>query len=120
MAIVLALRWGYEAHSSVVDLKGWVEGWMIVPYVIVALFGESMPRTAAGLIAVASLWVQLAFVIAGQMVSLGPMAAWHGAVQTYHPNLAEFGILVHGIAVAAALFQLGRQMWLPSSAQAER
>jgi molybdopterin-containing oxidoreductase family membrane subunit len=78
-----------------------------------------LPRTAAALVAVASLWVALAFVITGQMASLGPMATWYGAVQVYRPNLAEVGILVLGIAVAAALFQLGRQAWLSSSAQAE-
>jgi len=120
MAILLALRWGYEAHSSVVDLQGWVEGWMIAPFAAVALFGGRLPRTAAALIAVASLLVELAFVITGQMVSLGPMATWYGTVQEYWPNLAEVGILVLGIAVAAALFQLGRLAWLSSSAQAER
>jgi len=119
MAILLTLRWGYEGHSSVVDLRGWVEVWMIAPFAAVALFGGRLPRSAAALIAVAILWVELAFVITGQMVSLGPLTTWYGAVQEYRPNLAEVGILVLGIAVAAALFQLGRQAWLGSSAQAE-
>ncbi len=118
--ILLALRWGYEAHSSVVNLQGWVEGWMIVPFAAVALFGDRLPRTAAIVLVAASLWIELAFVITGQMVSLGPMATWYGAAQTYLPNLAEVGILVLGIAVAAALFQLGRQIWVNSSAPAER
>ena len=120
MAILLTLRWGYEVHSSVVGLQGWVEVWMIAPLAVVALFGGHLPRTAAALIAVAILWVELAFVITGQMASLGPMATWYDAVQEYRPNLAEVGILVLGIAVAAALFQLGQQAWLGSSAQAER
>ena len=120
MAILLALRWGYEAQSSVVELQGWVEGWMILPFAAVAFFGGRLPRTAAGLTAAASLWIELAFVITGQTVSLGPMATWYGAAQAYLPNLAEVGILVLGIAVAAALFQLGRQIWVNSSAQAER
>jgi molybdopterin-containing oxidoreductase family membrane subunit len=119
MAILLTLRWGYEMHSSVVDLQGWVEVWMIAPFAAVALFGGNLPRSAAALIAVAILWVELVFVITGQMVSLGPLTTWYGAVQEYRPNLAEVGILVLGIAVAAALFQLGRQAWLGSSAQAE-
>ena len=120
MAILLTLRWRYEMHSSLVDLQGWVELWMIIPFAAVALFGERVPRTAAALIAVAVLWVELAFVITGQSVSLGPMTSWYGTVQAYRPNLAEIGILVLGIAVAAALFQLGRQMWLSPSAPAER
>ena len=101
MAILLALRWGYEVHSSVVDLQGWVEVWMIAPFAIVVLFGGRLPRSAAVLIAAASLWVELAFVITGQMTSLGPMATWYGAAQAYRPNLAEVAILVLGIAVAA-------------------
>ncbi|NNJ95426.1 MAG: polysulfide reductase [Halobacteria archaeon] len=120
MAILLTLRWGYEVHSSVVDLQGWVTVWMIAPLAVVALFGGRLPRTAAALVAAVSLWVVLAFVITGQMVTLGPMATWYGAVQAYRPNLAEVGILVLGIAVAAALFQLGRQAWLSSSPQAGR
>jgi len=119
MAILLTLRWGYEIHSSVVDLQGWVEVWMIVPFAAVALFGGRVPRTAAALIAVAILWIELVFVITGQSASLGPMTAWYGTVQAYLPNLAEIGILVLGIAVAAALFQLGRQAWLGYPAQAE-
>ena len=118
MAMLLTLRWAYELHSSVVDLQGWVAVWMIVPLAAVALFAGHVPRTAAALVAAVSLWVMLAFVITGQMVTLGPMAAWYGAVQEYRPNLAEVGILVLGIAVAAALFQLGRQAWPGSSAQA--
>ena len=119
MALLLTLRWGYEMHSSVVDLQGWVVVWMIVPFAAVALFGERVPRTAAALIAVAVLWIELVFVITGQSVSLGPMTAWYGTVQAYQPNLAEIGILVLGIAVAAALFQLGRQAWLGYPAHAE-
>ncbi len=120
MTILLTLRWSYEVHSSVVDLQGWVELWMIAPFALVALFGGRLPRSSALLVAVASLWVELAFVITGQIVSLGPMATWYGAAaQAYRPNIAEVGILVLGIAVAAALFQLGRQAWLGSSAQAK-
>jgi len=92
---------------------------MIVPFAAVALFGGRVPRTAAALIAVAILWIELVFVITGQSASLGPMTAWYGTVQAYLPNLAEIGILVLGIAVAAALFQLGRQAWLGYPAQAE-
>ena len=120
MSILLSLRWGYEMHSSVVDFQGWVKGWMIVPFAAVALFGGRLQRTAAALIVVTSLWIVLAFVITGQMVSLEPMVTWYGAVQEYRPNLAEVGILMLGIAVAAALFQLGRQIWLGPSVQAER
>ena len=112
MAVLLALRWGYTVHGSIVDLHGWVEVWMIAAFAAVALFGGRFPLAAATLIAVAILWVELAFVITGQAVSLGPMATWYGAVQEYRPNLAEVGILVLGIAVSAALFQLGRQAWL--------
>ncbi|MEA3410814.1 MAG: hypothetical protein U9R74_04660 [Pseudomonadota bacterium] len=119
MAVFLALRCGYETQSSAVDLQGWVEGWMILPFAVVAFFGARLPRSAAALIVAATLWVEWAFVITGQEVSLGAMATWYGAVQSYQPNLAEVGILVLGIAVAAALFQLGRQIWLSPSGHAE-
>ena len=92
---------------------------MVIPFAAVALFGSLLPRIAAALTAVASLWIEMAFVITGQTATLGPMETWYGEVQKYWPNLAEVGILVLGISVAAALFQLGRQMWLSSSAQAE-
>jgi len=51
---------------------------------------------------------EVAFVISGQLVSLGPISTWFGAIQHYVPNLAEIGILVLGISVAALLFQLMR------------
>jgi molybdopterin-containing oxidoreductase family membrane subunit len=120
MVAFLVLRWGYETHSTTVGMLGWVDGWMIIPFVVVALIGERFARIAAALIIVSALWIELAFIITGQMASLGPMTTWYGPVQGYQPNLAEVGILVLGVAVAAALFQLGRQIWLGASPQAER
>ena len=119
MVVFLALRWGYELRSTVEGLQGWVDAWMIVPFVLVALFGARLPSAGAALIVVSALWVELTFIITGQTAALGPMTTWHGHVQGYQPNLAEFGILVLGLAVAAALYQLGRQVWLGSSSQAE-
>lgn len=120
MVIVLVLRLGYEMQSNIVGLQGWVNGLMIAPFLVVALFGGRLPHTASVLTAAAALWVELTFIITGQSVTLGPMSTWFGTIQEYQPNLAEFGIFVLGFAVAAALFQLGRQVWLTSSASAER
>jgi molybdopterin-containing oxidoreductase family membrane subunit len=114
MALILFLQWLYELRASVAETIGWVQWWMVLPFLAAALFGGRVPRVMAALVILSSLWIELSFVITGQLATLGPMATWFGPVQSYLPNVPEIGIFVLGLAVAAAILKLGEQLLLRS------
>ncbi len=108
-AALLLIRVVYEAQSTVIGMLGWASIWMLVPFILSLVLLKSAPRFFAFIGIVGVLWVQYSFIITGQLGSLGQMAHWYGAVQSYQPNIPEMLILVLGIAVAAALIKLGEQ-----------
>ncbi len=108
-AALVLVRVVYEAHSLVEGMLGWASIFMLVPFLVAAALLPLAPRLLALLGILGVLWVQYSFIITGQLVSLGQMAHWYGAVQDYRPNIPEVLILVLGIAVAAALIKLGEQ-----------
>ncbi len=108
-AALILTRVAYEAHSTVEGMLGWANIFMLVPFLVAAMLLSLAPRLLALVGILGVFWVQYSFIITGQLVSLGQMAHWYGAVQTYQPNIPEALILVLGIAVAAALIKLGEQ-----------
>ncbi|HSM28888.1 MAG TPA: NrfD/PsrC family molybdoenzyme membrane anchor subunit [Thioalkalivibrio sp.] len=108
-AALILIRVAYEAHSTVEGMLGWANIFMLAPFLVAAILLSLAPRLLALVGILGVFWVQYSFIITGQLVSLGQMAHWYGAVQTYQPNLPEVLILVLGIAVAAALIKLGEQ-----------
>lgn len=68
--------------------------------------GGLVRRIMAAAVIATSLWIEPAFVIGGQMASLGPMATGFGPMQGYLPNLPEVAIFILGISVAPALIRL--------------
>lgn len=108
-AALILIRVAYEAHSTIEGMLGWANIFMLVPFLVAAMLLSLAPRLLALVGILGVFWVQYSFIITGQLVSLGQMAHWYGAVQTYQPNLPEVLILVLGIAVAAALIKLGDQ-----------
>lgn len=109
-AVLLAARYTEELLSSTTGLVGWASIWMPALFLVVAVGMDHAPRSLAALALIGTLGVHYSFIITGQLVSLGPKASWFGAMQQFRPNLAELLILVLGIAVAAALIKLGRQL----------
>lgn len=84
----------------------WVQGWLPLGFIIALALSFMNVKVAMLVTLLWSFLVEVAFVTSGQLVSLGPKSTWFGAVQHYVPNLAEIGILVLGISMAALLFQL--------------
>lgn len=107
-AVLLAVQWVYETRSTVEGLLGWVNPLMVVLFALAAALGGMAPRIAGALGLLGTYWVCYGFIITGQLASLGPQQAWYGEVTSFTPNLAELLIIVLGLAVAGALYQLGR------------
>ena len=114
LTLLMALQWIYQLRASIAGTLGWVDPWMLAPLVVALLLGGRAPRLMAALVVAASLWIETAFVIGGQLASLGPVATWFGTVQGYLPNLSELAIFILGVSVAAALVRLGGQL-LPAA-----
>ena len=116
-AALILIRVAYEAHSTVEGMLGWANIFMLAPFLVAAILLSLAPRLLALVGILGVFWVQYSFIITGQLVSLGQMAHWYGAVQTYQPNIPEALILVLGIAVAAGLIKLGEQFLMGNQRQ---
>ena len=112
IAVMLLLQWIFESRATTAGLIGWVNPLMLVLFAAAALAGGIASRISAALVMIGSFWVLYGFIITGQLVVQGPMVGWYGKVTSFAPNLAEVAILVLGISVAAAVYQLGRVLLL--------
>lgn len=118
LAVMLFLQWIYETRATTESLIGWVNPLMFVLFAAAALAGGVAARIAGALALIGSFWVLYGFIISGQLVVQGPMVGWYGEVTSFAPNLAEWAILVLGISVAAAVYQLGRLFLLEGGERA--
>ena len=112
LAIMLFLQWIYEARASTEGLIGWVNPFMFVLFAAAALAGGAAPRIAAALAVIGSFSVLYGFIITGQLAVQGPQVGWYGEIVSFTPNLAELAILILGVSVAAAVFNLGQLILL--------
>ncbi len=106
VAFFVAVKWIYLTRSSEMLRTDWVNPGIFILFAISALISLQAPRLAALLTLVASLWTELAFVVGGQLTTLGPKTTWLGVEQTYLPNLPELGILVFGIGTALLILKV--------------
>jgi len=113
LTLLMALQWIYQLRASIPGTLGWIDPWMLAPLVAALLLSGRALRLMAALVVAASLWIEIAFVIGGQLISLGPVATWFGTVQGYLPNISELAIFILGVSVAAALVRLGGQLLPP-------
>ncbi|WP_253182341.1 hypothetical protein [Aeromonas sp. DNP9] len=104
--ILLSVLWVYSIRNSGVGNGMWVQGWLPLGFLITLALSFMNMKVAMLVSLLCCFLAEVAFVTSGQLASLGPKATWFGAVQHYVPNLAEIGILVLGISMAALLFQL--------------
>lgn len=104
--ILLSVLWVYSIRNSGVGNGMWVQGWLPLGFIIALALSFMNVKVAMLVTLLWSFLAEVAFVTCGQLVSLGPKSTWFGAVQHYVPNLAEIGILILGISMAALLFQL--------------
>lgn len=110
LSVLLVVNYIYLARSSIITEFSWVRLWMPLLLVVAALIYKAMPAISAIIALPTLLLVELAFVIQGQLLVLGPQQTWFGVMQSYQPNLAEVGILVFGCSVAYLCFVVFRQM----------
>jgi hypothetical protein len=115
VALMLFLQWIYELRATTEGLLGWVNPLMFVLFAAAALAGVAASRVAGAVVMAASFWVLYSFIITGQLAVQGPMIGWYGEVTSFAPNLAEVAILILGVSVAAAVYQLGRLTLLEGS-----
>ncbi len=108
LAVMLFLQWIYETRATTEALLGWVNPLMFLLFAAAALAGGAASRIAGALVMIGSFWVLYGFIITGQLAVQGPMVGWYGEVTSFAPNLAEWAILLLGISVAAAVYQLGK------------
>lgn len=120
VTVLLLVQWIYEARSTVEGMLGWVNPLMLVVFALAALLGSIVPRVAGVLGLVGTYWVCYGFIIAGQLSVLGAQQVWYGAVTSFTPNVAELTIIALGLAVAGALYQLGRIFLLDGNPDAGR
>ena len=102
----VGVKWIYLTHSSEMLRTDWVNPGMFVLFALSALISLHLPRVAAFITLLASLWTELAFVVSGQFVVLGPKTTWLGSEHAYLPNLPELGILVFGIGTALLVLRM--------------
>lgn len=116
VAVLLALQWIYETRATTEGLLSWVNPLLPVVFGVAALMGGRLPRIAGVFALGGNFWVCYAFIITGQLSVQGPQQGWYGPVTSFTPNLAELLIIALGLAVAGALYQLGKLFLLEGPA----
>lgn len=114
-AVLMIASVAYNYKDNTQSLIGWVNPLMVVLFIAVALAGGIVPRITALVGLLGGYWALHSYIITGQLTVLGPRQVWDGQIAEYSFfHLGEIGTLVLGIALAAALYNLGRILLLES------
>mgnify|MGYP003668588888 FL=1 len=100
LSLLLVVKYVYLVRGSVPSEVSWVALWMPILMVGALASYRAMPVLAALIAMPTLLFIELSFVIQGQLLVLGPKQTWLGSLQSYAPNMAEMGILAFGCSVA--------------------
>ncbi|MGY6554836.1 MAG: polysulfide reductase [Wenzhouxiangella sp.] len=120
-AVLMIASVAYAWKDNNPNLIGWVNPLMVVLFFAVAIVGGMVPRIAALVGLVGGYWALHTYIITGQLLVLGPRQVWDGEIAEYSFfQIGEIGTLVLGVALAAALYNLGRIFLLGSGEPARR
>lgn len=114
-AVLMIAGMAYHWKDNTPTLIGWVNPLMIVLFFAIAILGGLAPRITALVGLVGGYWALHTYIITGQLFVLGPRVVWDGQIAEYSFfHIGEIGTLVLGVALAAALYNLGRIFLLES------